>query len=81
MSKWLKYTFFFVLRAKVTLYVDLKNMTLEELREEVFIKHFKMVEPEVTIASSGSIIISGCEDELDERFYSNKLCVMFYLFS
>lgn len=61
---------------EVTLYVDLKNMTLEELREEVFIKHFKMVEPEVTIASSGSIIISGCEDELDERFYSNKLCMV-----
>ncbi|KAH8270002.1 hypothetical protein KR018_002130 [Drosophila ironensis] len=49
----------------ITLKIDTKKMRVKDLRDEVLVKALNMVDPEVTIQTTGSIVISSDEDETE----------------
>ncbi|XP_017074125.1 SUMO-activating enzyme subunit 2 [Drosophila eugracilis] len=49
----------------ITLKIDTKRMRIKELRDEVLVKTLNMLNPDVTVQSTGSILISSEEGETE----------------
>ncbi|XP_043647816.1 SUMO-activating enzyme subunit 2 [Drosophila teissieri] len=49
----------------ITLKIDTKRMHIKELRDEVLVKTLNMLNPDVTVQSTGSILISSEEGETE----------------
>lgn len=49
----------------ITLKIDTKRMRIKELRDEVLVKTLNMLNPDVTVQSNGSILISSEEGETE----------------
>ncbi|KAH8380566.1 hypothetical protein KR009_011490 [Drosophila setifemur] len=49
----------------ITLKIDTKKVHIKELRDDVLVKTLNMLNPDVTVQSTGSILISSEEDETE----------------
>ena len=59
---------------QVTLSVDVKKLTLKQFDEDVLKKSLNVIEPEVTISGSNTIILTS-EDEYEDEYLGRTLFV------